>query len=220
MISISATIEITSADSDKIGSISIKDNKSDNLLGNNISSEIGAIKGQEPKGNNPFILGLSKLGSGATFSSKQSCFISGVVPTAEKPFLLDIQASGGETLNSINIVFDTYNNVYPTRITLNGIDYNLDSAIFSIAFYETENLNMVVYGLNKENYPFKIESIYLGATIEIDKRNLISFESSLFDRADYKLPSYGVISNSGNIEFNDMIQVIIYTPMVTYLLSF
>ena len=40
-------------------------------------------------------------------------------------------------------------------------------------------------------------------SIDIDRRNLISISRSIFDRSDLKLPSWGIISNTGNIEFND-----------------
>ena len=47
--------------------------------------------------------------------------------------------------------------------------------------------------------------IYISDTeiIEIDRRNMISIESSTVDRSDFKLPSFGIISNTGRIEFND-----------------
>lgn len=47
--------------------------------------------------------------------------------------------------------------------------------------------------------------IYISETevIDIDRRNLIGISSSIFDRSDLKLPSFGIISNAGNIEFND-----------------
>lgn len=47
--------------------------------------------------------------------------------------------------------------------------------------------------------------IYISDTeiIEIDRRNMLSVSSSIFDRSDLKLPSFGIISNTGNIEFND-----------------
>lgn len=43
-----------------------------------------------------------------------------------------------------------------------------------------------------------------GEVININKRNLLSMEGSIFDRADLKLPSFGIISNVGNIKFNDV----------------
>lgn len=47
-----------------------------------------------------------------------------------------------------------------------------------------------------------------GETIDtetvINQRNIIALESEKTDRADMKLPSWGIISNRGNIEFNDI----------------
>ena len=43
-----------------------------------------------------------------------------------------------------------------------------------------------------------------GTIIIINNQNLLSLECSIFDRADLKLPSFGIISNVGNIEFNDI----------------
>ena len=47
--------------------------------------------------------------------------------------------------------------------------------------------------------------IYISETeiIEIDRRNMLSIEGSIFDRSDLKLPSFGIISNVGRIEFVD-----------------
>jgi hypothetical protein len=47
--------------------------------------------------------------------------------------------------------------------------------------------------------------IYISDTeiIEIDRRNMLGIDRSIFDRSDLKLPSFGIISNVGNIEFND-----------------
>lgn len=40
-------------------------------------------------------------------------------------------------------------------------------------------------------------------TFTIDQRNMISFETNLFDREDYEKVSYGIHSNSGRIEILD-----------------
>ena len=47
--------------------------------------------------------------------------------------------------------------------------------------------------------------IYISDTevIEVDRRNMLGVDCSIFDRSDLKLPSFGIISNKGNIEFND-----------------
>ena len=68
--------------------------------------------------------------------------------------------------------------------------------------------------INQENpVPFTIGKSVIGGgdligttinvTKEFDRRNLLSIERSIFDRSDLKLPSWGIISNVGNLEFND-----------------
>lgn len=42
-----------------------------------------------------------------------------------------------------------------------------------------------------------------GEVFTIDQRNMISFETNLFDREDYEKVSYGIHSNSGRIEILD-----------------
>ena len=42
-----------------------------------------------------------------------------------------------------------------------------------------------------------------GETIDFNRRNITSIGSSIFDRSDIKRPSYGIISNTGELEFND-----------------
>ena len=42
-----------------------------------------------------------------------------------------------------------------------------------------------------------------GSIFVVDNKNLLSLEMSIEDRADVELPSWGVISNSGNVSFID-----------------
>ena len=69
--------------------------------------------------------------------------------------------------------------------------------------------------INQENpVPFTIGKSVIGGgdligttinvTKEFDRRNLLSIERSIFDRSDLKLPSWGIISNVGSLEFNDI----------------
>jgi hypothetical protein len=48
--------------------------------------------------------------------------------------------------------------------------------------------------------------ISLTADIEIviDNRNMISLDRTIMDRSDISKPNWGIIANSGNIEFNDL----------------
>lgn len=48
--------------------------------------------------------------------------------------------------------------------------------------------------------------IYINSTnvIEIDRKNILNISRSIFDRSDLKFPSFGIISNTGSVEFNDI----------------
>lgn len=54
----------------------------------------------------------------------------------------------------------------------------------------------------------------------VDRKNIISLNASLHDRGDLKLPSFGIISNRGEIEFNDfngsVLKKIQYGAMSSY----
>ena len=47
-------------------------------------------------------------------------------------------------------------------------------------------------------------SISADIEIVIDNRNMISLDRTIMDRSDISKPNWGIIANSGNIEFNDL----------------
>ena len=79
-----------------------------------------------------------------------------------------------------------------------------DDAIFSISDLGAGDTKLIIDNWNTPNCPLVISGIYADISIDIDRKNLISLDRSIFDRSDLKLPSYGIISNTGNIEFNDI----------------
>ncbi len=73
-------------------------------------------------------------------------------------------------------------------------------------FRNYSRIELKISKMNKANVPLTITGIYFNApteTYKVNRQNLISVESSIFDRGDLKLPNWGIISNRGNIEFND-----------------
>ena len=80
-------------------------------------------------------------------------------------------------------------------LTENKIIYQLSK----LSWFRLNLLEEVV-----PNFPLVISGIYTTISINLDRKNLISLNRSIFDRSDYKLPSYGIISNTGNIQFNDL----------------
>ena len=289
MITLTAKINLLSGDNEELSL------GSDDLSGNNISSNLSGIVGVKKNGSNPFIIGASKLGDGSTFSGGVDYFISAELSDNEGFFeneiYIDIES--GEPLNTITLAFDTLNNrhpknikgifningqselgqlgyygevEYPIRTNLNlpvnaydvkiisaktgGMEYSVKDLTFSngeiqgkiVVFVGDDNeeqyldrnmdISFVVeYSLlfkdddaiftlinlpncnafsiyidnwNTPNYPLVLTGIYAEVSIDIDRRNLISLKSSIFERSDLKLPSFGIISNTGNIEFNDL----------------
>ena len=80
-----------------------------------------------------------------------------------------------------------------------------NDAIFTILLENSTNeFLLTIEDWNTAKSTMIITGIYAEVVITIDRKNIISLESSIFDRSDVKLPSFGVISNTGNIEFNDL----------------
>ena len=209
MITLTAKINLLSGDNKALSL------DSDNLSGSNISSDLKAIVGVRKKAVNPFIFGVSKLGSGATFESKESFtkrsgggyYIGNQASTTSgffvSPYSIVIKSTN--KINSLTIAFDTVNNRYPKKILIDGVEYLDDDAIFTVANLSSSTSHTItINNWNTPNAPLVITGIYVEVAIEIDRRNLISLERTIYDRADLKLPSFGIISNTGNIEFNDI----------------
>ena len=200
MITLTARIDLISGNNGTLSGIT------SNLSGNNISSEIGAILGSKSQGSNPFILGASKLGDGSTFSGNVDYFIgntqsseSGVFTT---PYTLTIS---GTDITSLTIEFDKVNNRHPNTIKIDNVEYADDDAIFTIGNLPSANSHEItIDNWNSPNYPLVIMGIYVEISIDINYRNLISLNRSIAYRGDNKFPSYGIISNTGNLEFNDL----------------
>lgn len=200
MITLTAKIDILSGDN---GGLSLG---TTNVSTNNISSDLSTVVGVKKVGKNPFIIGSSKLGDGSTFSNGVDYFISKQKTDSEGAFATpySITINSTTAINGLAISFDTVNNVYPSSVLVNGRNYVVSNAknYFGIAS-PSNSIKLEIGSLNKEESPLVITGIYLETSINIDRRNLISMSRSIFDRSDLKLPSFGIISNKGEIEFND-----------------
>lgn len=155
------------------------------------------------------LLGVSRFSDMAGLSSGQAdYFIGGVNADAEgnvQPLTLNLY---GITTQSVTIAFDTIYNRHPKSITANGKVYYDDDAVFTISdvpLYPNipDHIEITIDNWNAPNYPIVITGIYQKITLDINKRNLISMERTIKERSDYNLPSFGIISNSAQIEFRD-----------------
>ena len=93
------------------------------------------------------------------------------------------------------------------KIELSGAYSNLLSVASTSLVDNAEDteVNYFIIGESRLGEGAVFGSVSSGAKTEIiiNQRNLISLESSIFDRSDIKLPSWGIISNRGRLEFND-----------------
>lgn len=209
MITITAKITVLSGDE---FALSLPE---DFNRGNNISSDISSVlRKKDVQTKNPFIIGSNKLGDGTTFSEKLNYFMGnefsneqGIFPNA-----YELVISSYSPINSITLAFDTTNARHPQSIELVSADgssttYIDDDAIFTLINppkYSNNSIKVIIRNWNKPNSQFLLSGIYTSIDIIVDKRNLISFNGKITDRSDIKTPSYGIISNTGNLEFKDI----------------
>ena len=133
------------------------------------------------------------------------------IPIANYTYYID------EKFNFITLTIDTpiyYG--YPTYLSISSIismQYNYltpytifvdDDPIFNIVDLKLGNFVYIeIEDWNKPNSPLVITGIYTEPSIEVDLKNQNALNRNIVDRADTMLPSYGIISNVGNIDFND-----------------
>lgn len=232
MITMSAEIEIFQGESFDNVNISITDSNGSDVQSNisaNISNIFSKIKPKFSK-QNPFIIGSSVLSGGATFSNGEQYFITNCFSSATKdensniyPFENDIIITMeskdyvlGVLPTVFSILFDVSDNVYAPQIIINGYNdldvkqwtntYLPETAYFTVANLDNSNCvryEIIISGLNKPNSQLILLGVYSQLSIYADKRNLISLDSDIKDRSDNGHPSYGIISNGGNLTMID-----------------
>lgn len=174
---------------------------SGNLKGNNISATIKNVLGKKNVSvGNPFILGSSKLGSGATYADSLPYFMGAQLSDSNgnfaNPYTISIS---GSNITAFVISFDTSNGAYPKSITVDGTTFVDDDPIFEINCNTADTHTITISNWNKPNSPLIITGIYADINIEIDETNLMSFDSDIMDRSNIQYPTYGIISNNANL---------------------
>lgn len=197
MITLTAKIEILAGSGSTVSNITPPE-------GNNISS-VDYIKEKKQNVTKPFILGTSKLDGQRKFSSGEKYFISKETSNENGTFANSLAITIGTWVGFgvLNIAFDTVNNIYPTKIKVGNTEYQNDNSIFTFNANGATSVKVYFNNLNVGNNPLIITGIYTGLSIDINNRNLKSMSVEIFDRSDLKFPSFGIISNKGEIEFTD-----------------
>ena len=154
------------------------------------------ILGQGNKLNGDYIMG----GSINYYRSDDTSSTDGTL----KSTTLIISLSNG-TFESVPTIveFDSINNIYPTSVLIDGNNYSVTGSRFLIPPIKATSISINISNLNKGNSPLIIRNIYAKTTYDVNIKNIISMKFTINERSDLKLPSYGIISNVGEIEFYD-----------------
>lgn len=200
MITLSAYIDVT------LGKAGTIDNVTSTISKNNVSKDIDEIVGDKVYGNNIFLLEVSPLDNGATMSGETENYYMGTEAADEEgifatPYTITLK---GKSIKTFTLVFDTYNNQHPNSIIVNGKEYEDDDNIFTISVESEDKHTIEIKNWNTPNYPLRMYGIYLELGIEVNVQNMISLSRNSTDRSDYRLPNWGIISNTCDIEFKDL----------------
>lgn len=177
-----------------------------NMDGINVSADINDIIGKKSVkiDNNLFILNSSKLDSGATYADNLPYFIGRELSNDNGDFVRPYTFTiSGNAISEFIIEFDKENNAYPKSIIVDGETIYDDDPIWQINVTSADTHTITINNWNKSNSSLIITNIYSDIDIEIDKNNLISFNSTVVDRANLQYPSYGVVANSANLTILD-----------------
>ena len=109
----------------------------------------------------------------------------------------------GEGIQRLLIFFDKDNNVYPTKMIINGVEYSNSSTVFYVDFSYPKYNDIVVQftELNKPNAQLRIGGISTDVNCVFNRGN--GLNSVTFASVDESVPYYGVVSYSGSLEIND-----------------
>jgi hypothetical protein len=180
-------------------------NASTDFAKNNISPNLSVVANNPKIESNPFILGGSPFGKNATAQNSVDYFVSSLLSDENGNFpqecwLVFTAANSGV----LTIEFDKYNNYHPTYIEFRGKQYFVDDAIFTFELPTDVNSGVIyIRDWNAPNRPLVIQGIYSSLDINIDYKNLIDAQTSMYDRGNFKEPDFGVFSNDGVLSFND-----------------
>ena len=203
MITLTAKIQLTNNDSNILSATA-------SVEGNNISSDINSAINKSEITKKPFLLGVSKLGYGSTFQTKVPYYISSQLTDSdgkfENPFVIIIT---GSNLQAITLLFDEENGAYPLEIYINGEKIENNSYLFEAVLSPTSVCEIRIEGLNTPNYPLIIQGIYASLSYTLDSRNLLAMDFRRTFKGTIDMPSFGIISNQGSIEFTDYNQNIL-----------
>lgn len=205
MIKLSAEIYVPLKSA--ISDVDIKFNN-ETATKNNISK--GDITEQIYVSKEPFLLNVHNLQNNLMLCSGVDYFIGGEITSSvatdngyefSSEYVITLS---GRDIKRATIVFDEATNCYPPYLIVDNERVEVNNANTIINFKQSEDNHIIkILSLNKPNYPLIIQGVVSATKIDIGKNELLSLDYVETDRGDYNLPSYGIISTTGNLSFMD-----------------
>ncbi|MEG2688277.1 MAG: hypothetical protein RSA24_03830, partial [Clostridia bacterium] len=171
--------------------------------GNNISDST-ALQGFYG-GAKPFVLGASKLGGGDVYWSKTSKYggwfdsnLTGVNGEANATITIN-----GTDIDNFVLRFDQVAGQWATELNVDNTLFTNDDSQFVWAGAKANSHTIQITKWNLPLYPVRITSISVGLTMEFDRSNLKEVVRGSQIVAENDKPTYGVISQYGNVSIYD-----------------
>ena len=176
---------------------------------NNISAPANSIINKNLNKQNVFLLGVDKFSDMKTYSPNVvDYYISDII--SEEDNIFPAQLSFSLTVDSsakfIIMYFDTVNGEYPPVLFWDDVMYKLDSPSVCLPLNNETDHILTTREWNKPNRPFVVRGVQTFFNIEAEE--LISIDFSGQSRSDISKPSWGIISNTGQIDFLDYLGVV------------
>lgn len=89
---------------------------------------------------------------------------------------------------------------------VNNQEYTDDDSVYileNISWGNSNEIILIIDNWNTPYFPLILQNITGNVNIDVNKRNIISIDVQNAKQGDVKLPSFGIISNGGNIAFKD-----------------
>lgn len=207
MIKLFAEIELLSGNNNKYNTAIC------NINGIENSAEISEILGKSVSAVNPFIIGEDFYNR--TLEQKLQYFHGSIYSNDyglfEKSY--EIEFTTNDFIDTFFISFDTYNRAYPKQIELHA---EVDGVMTFIGNFKdddvqwefklaksTKRVKFKVYEWSMPNKPFVVTGIYSDLKLTLDYTKITDISCGIVTQAEFVKPSYGIVSNSGTISFND-----------------
>lgn len=178
-----------------------------NVSPTNVSKDINSLHQKIKNGRDIFLLGISKFTDKAPLvNDSVDFYIGDEISDSNGAFATSYTITLQKSVQAgfVAIYFDTINNEHPNNIIINGEKLTLNSPVCLLAVSETP-VTIIISNWNKPNRPLRIQGIT--TFIKFDKE-IISVNLGGQSKTDSSLPSWGIKSNSGDIELFDAYNVI------------